>query len=425
MRFMRCLAMLMAFNTTTLQLLATEPKSVDDGFEILSTDWPWWRGPWRNGTADGAQKPPLEFNETKNVLWKAEVPGRGHGSPTVCGDKVFLATADEEQGSQSVLCFERDTGHQLWQTTVHPSGGMRKNERATLASCTLACDGERVFVNFPNSNALFTTALSTEGKQLWQQRISSYVIHQGYGSSPALYQNLVIVSADNKGGGAIAALDRTGGNIVWKRERPNKPNYPSPMLVHSQARDQLIMVGCDQIVSYEPLTGKTIWETEGATTECVTSTFTDGNLVYTSGGYPRNHMSAIRADGSGEVAWQNGSRLYVPSLVIHQGYLYGVLDAGIATCWKADSGQEIWKSRIGGTFSSSPVLVGDNIYISNEAGEFFVFRATPQGFQQLAKNKLGSEVFATPAIVGSRIYHRVAHRDSTGKRQEFLYCLAE
>jgi outer membrane protein assembly factor BamB len=300
---------------------------------------------------------------------------------------------------------------------------MRKNNKATAASSTPACDGERVFINFPNGGGLYTTALDMDGNQLWQQRISDYVVHQGYGSSPTLYQRLVIVSADNKAGGAIAALDRASGEVVWRRERPQKPNYPTPTLVHAAGKDQLIMVGCDLVVSYDPLTGETNWETEGATTECVTSTLTDGNLIYTSGGYPKNHMSAVKADGSGELVWKNSERLYVPSLVIKEGYLYGVLDEGIAMCWKADSGKLMWKARLGGTFSSSPVLVGDQIFVSNEAGEFFVFRANPEQFERLAKNQLGEEIFATPTIVGSRIYHRVAHRSPDGQRQEVLYCL--
>jgi outer membrane protein assembly factor BamB len=410
---------------TACYSFAADRDRVDDGFNVSPSDWPWWRGPLRDGTADSDQSPPIQFSQTEHVVWHADVPGRGHGSPTVFGSRVFLATADETTGSQSVLCFDRQSGELLWDKQVHASGGMRKNNKSTAASSTPACDGQRVFINFPNGGGLYTTALDMDGNQLWQQRISDYVVHQGYGSSPTLYQQVVIVSADNKGGGAIAALDRASGEIVWRRERPTKPNYPTPTLLHVAGKDQLIMVGCDLVVSYNPLTGETNWETEGATTECVTSTITDGNLVYTSGGYPKNHMSAVKADGSGELVWQNSERLYVPSLVIKGDYLYGVLDEGIAMCWKADSGKQMWKARLGGTFSSSPVLVGDQVFVSNEAGEFFVFRASPERFERLAKNQLGEEIFATPTIVGGRIYHRVAHRSPDGQRQEVLYCLGQ
>lgn len=404
--------------------LAQSPR-VDDRISVAPSDWPWWRGPLRNGTADADQTPPTRFSAESNVRWKADVAGRGYGSPTVVGDRVFLATADEATGSQSMLCFDRATGKSLWSTVVHESGGMRKNSKSTAASSTPACDGERVFINFPNNDSLMTSALDVDGKILWKTKVSDYVIHQGYGASPALYQDLVIVSADNKGGGAIAALKRTSGEVVWQRERPKLPNYPTPTILNVAGKDQLIMVGCNQVVSYDPLTGQTNWETQGATEECVTSTVTDGKLIYTSGGYPRNHMSAIAADGSVKVVWENDERLYVPSLVIREGYLYGVLDAGIAMCWKADSGKEMWKARLGGTFTSSPVLVGDKVFISNEAGEFFVFAATPDKFSQVEKNQLGELVMATPAICGGEIYHRVTHVGADGSQQEMLYCISE
>lgn len=404
------------------ELKAVEPNNLNEGFAIKSGDWPWWRGPARNGEADSNQKPPTEWGEDKNIVWKAKIAGRGYGSAIVVGDKVILQTADEATDSQSVVCFERSSGKQLWNSVIHKSGGMRKNKKSTAASSTPACDGERIFVNFANTDAIVTTALDLMGNTIWQQEVSKYVIHQGYGSSPALYQTLVIVSADSKGGGAIAAMDRKSGKIVWRRDRPEKPNYPSPVILHLAGRDQLVMTGCDQIVSYDPLTGATIWEIEGSTTECVTSTVTDGHRIFTSGGYPKNHVSAVRADGSNKIDWESQDRLYVPSLLCRKGYLFAVLDAGIAVCWKSDSGEEMWKARLGGTFSSSPVLVGDKIYATSESGETFMFRADPTKFEELGKNRLGDEVLSTPVIVTNQIFYR-ASQLKEGQRQEFLYCI--
>lgn len=403
---------------------AGEGVAVDDGFDFPATDWPWWRGPQRNGKAAADQSVPLEWSATKNVAWKAEIPGRGHGSPTVVGERIFLATSDEESGSQSVLCFDRSTGKQRWQTQVHASGGMRKNVKSSNASSTVACDGERIFINFPNSEAVYTTALSLDGELLWQTKITDYQIHQGYGSSPAVYQSLVLVSADNKAGGVIAALDRKTGEFVWKRERAEKPNYPSPILLHTAGRDQLLMTGTDLVTSFDPLTGKTLWEVEGATTECVTSTVTVGDLMFTTGGYPESHMSAVRTDGSGETVWRTNTRVYVPSLLAVGNVLFGVMDAGVAACWESESGEDLWKERLGGTFTASPVLVGDKIFATNEAGETFIFRADAEKFELIGKNQLGDEVFATPTICGGRIYMRVTERDGDLNRQ-MLYCLAE
>ncbi len=409
------------------QVTVAEPSTeleVSDGFDISATDWPWWRGPSRNGTAAPDQLPPLHWSDVENIAWKTAIPGRGHGSMCLMGNRIFLQTADESSGAQLVLCVDRASGKELWKTIVHSSGGMRKNERSTAASSTPACDGEQVFVNFPNSDSLVTTALSLNGEQLWQSKISSYIEHQGYGSSPALYQSLVIVSSDNKGGGAIAGLDRSSGKTVWTRERPKEPNYPSPIILRAAGKDQVVLTGCNKVSSFDPLTGKTLWEIKGATTECVTSTVTDGLRVYTSGGYPSNHMSAVSADGKGTIEWENKTRLYVPSLLVRDKILFGTLDAGIAVCWSSESGKELWKNRLGGNFSASPVLVGEMIFATNEDGETFVFHASNESYEEVAKNQLGEEVFATPVICDSRIYYRAA-TTVDGKRQEYLYCIGK
>lgn len=386
-------------------------------------DWPWWRGPTRDGVATPGQTPPLEWSDDKNVLWKVSVPGRGQGSPTVVGEQVFLATADADREVQAVQCFDRKTGQTLWTTEAHRGGWEKKgNAKSTLASASVACDGERVFINFLHAGAVYATALSRDGKQLWQQKVSDFVNHQGYGASPAIYGSLVLIAADNKGTGTIAALDRATGKFVWRNDRPAKPNYTSPILMNVQGREQLIFVGCDLVSSFEPLTGKKLWETEGATTECVTSTVTDGERIFTSGGYPKNHISAVRADGSGKIEWENNARVYVPSMIVRDGHLYGVLDAGVAMCWKSDTGEEVWKGRISGTFSSSLALVNDTLLATNEAGKTYVFKADPSGFQLLGENQLGDEAFATPVICGNRIYHRFAAKVD-GKRQEFLACI--
>lgn len=392
-------------------------------------DWPWWRGADRDGNASPDQKPPLKWSESENVLWKSPIPGRGHGSAAILGDQVFVAAADEERQVQSLIALDRETGARLWETVVHEGGfqvkGKKKpNEKASRASSTPATDGERVFINFFHDNAIWTTAIDLGGDILWQRKICDYVVHQGYGASPAVYGDLLIVSADNKGGGVICGLDRKTGETRWTRERPPKPNYASPIVLRANGRDQLVVSGCDLVTSLDPQSGEEIWQIDGATTECVTSAVTDGQHVFTSGGYPKNHISAVVADGSGKVAWENNTRAYVPSMIHKDGYLYLALDAGVATCFRCSDGEEMWKARLGGTFSSSPVLVGELIFATNEEGATFVFKATPEKFQRVAVNQLGESVFATPTICGNRIYTRVAHREN-GRRQEYVYCLGE
>ena len=386
------------------------------------TDWPSWRGPTGDGHANPDQEPVVKWSDSENVLWSVNVPGRGHGSPTVAGNKVFLATADPKTGSQSVLCYDFSTGKEIFNTTVHESGAMVKNKKASAASTSPLCDGERVYVGFPNSGSLIASALDMNGKVLWQTKISPYIVHQGYGGSASLYKNLVIIASDNKAGGAVAALNPKTGEIVWKNDRPKKPNYASPVVVKADEKEQLVITGCDLVTSYDPTTGKKLWEVEGATTECVTTTVTDGKHVYSSGGYPKNHVAAYLADGSGKKVWESKTRVYVPSMLMKDGYLYAVADAGVAVCFNAATGEEMWKKRLGGTFSASLVLVKDNLYAVNEAGKSFIFKASPEGYESVGVNQLGDETFATPTICHSKILIRIADREN-GKRQEKLYCI--
>lgn len=426
-RFLLSLATIaVAWTVLTAESLAQRDSTPGDtAGPFVATDWPWWRGPSRNGHASAAQDPPLTWSETENVVWRVAIPGRGHGSPTVVGDRVLLATADEVADTRSVICLDRETGDIVWQTVVH--AGLPtppRNAKGTQASSSVACDGQRYFINFLHDGGMVTSALGRDGEILWQRRVADYVVHQGYGSSPAIFGPLVIVSADSKAGGALAGLDRQTGAVVWSRPRPQTPNYPSPIILDVAGRTQLLMTGCDLVTSLDPLSGAELWEIPGATTECVTSTVTDGELIYTSGGYPKNHLAAVRADGSGTIVWENETRVYVPSMIVTAGHLFAVTDAGVAMCWVAATGEELWKGRLGGTFSSSPVLVGDRLYVTNEAGESFVFRATPDRFELLGTSRLGDECFATPAICDSRLYHRVA-RTTGDVRQEFLYCLGQ
>jgi len=385
-----------------------------------AADWPAWRGPTHDGIAAPGQNPPLHWSETEGVLWKVPLPGRGHGSPTVVGDRVYLATADVE--NQSVLCLSRNTGQRVWETKVHggqPDPGHHSNSSA--ASSTVACDGSRLYINFLNDGAVYTSALDLNGKLLWQHKVCDFVTHQGFGSSPVLHESLVIVSADHRGGGVIVALNRETGDLVWSQPRPKIPNYTSPAVVNAGGRTQVVLAGCNLISSFDPGNGKKLWELNGSTEECVVTPVTDGTRIFTSGGYPKNHTVAVFADGSSRVAWQNTARVYVPSMIQKEGYLYAVMDAGLAVCWTADTGTEMWKERLGGDFFASPVMVDNRIYATNVRAKTFVFEATPKHFEILAQNQLGDEAYASPVICGSRIYLRVAaHGD---KREECLYCI--
>ncbi|MAT15673.1 MAG: serine/threonine protein kinase [Planctomyces sp.] len=422
----------LSFFVTTLFLAVSatvQAANPNAGLNLQPTDWPWWRGQQWDGIAPGNQHPPLTWSAEENVVWKAEIPGRGHGSATVVGDFVYLASADEVDELQYVLCYDRTTGKELWRTEVHKggftaSGDRQGNQKSTKASSTVACDGERLFITMFNSDAVWLTSLSLKGEILWQKKVSDYIVHQGYGASPTIYGPLVIAVADNKGGGAVVGFDRKTGDRVWEHPRPQTANYPSPIIVNVNNQDQLVFIGCNLIESLDPLTGKVNWTMEGSTTECVTSTVTNGEYVLSTGGYPDQHTTVVKADGSGEVVWTNKTKSYVPSLLLKDNYLYAVTDGGIAICYDFRTGDVEWRGRLSGDFTSSPVLVDDLIFATNESGETFIFRANPKKFEKVGENKLGDECFATPVITGDQIFTRVAFRSDEG-RQEYLYCLGK
>jgi outer membrane protein assembly factor BamB len=390
-----------------------------------SGDWPGWRGPTGDGHAAAGQTVPMKWSETENVLWRTPIPGRGHSSPTVVGDRVYLATADMAKEEQRVLCFDRATGKPVWDTVVHrgkleQTGGHRQ---ASQASASVAWDGGRLYINFLNDKAIYTTALDPAGKIVWQQRVSDFVPHQGFGASPVVHESVVLVTADHRGGGKFAGLDKQTGKIVWQRDRPKIPNYASPALVTIGGRAQMVVPGCNLVSSLEPLTGKVLWEIEGSTEETVVTAATDGHRVFVSGGYPKSHTMAVEADGSGKIAWQNSTRGYVPSMLVREGHVYAILDSGHAVCWKSDTGEEKWREKVDKDFFASPVMVGNRIYATSLSGVTWIFEATPQKFTLLTQNKLGDEALASPAICGGRVYLR--HAKKGDPRQEYLWCIGE
>jgi outer membrane protein assembly factor BamB len=388
-------------------------------------DWPAWRGPTGDGQAAAGQEVPVKWSETENVIWRAPIHGRGHGSPTVVGNRVYLTTADVAKQEQFVVCLDRASGQPVWETVVHRGPLETKGHRnSSAASSTLAWDGERFFVNFHHREAVHTTALDATGKILWQQRIGDFVMHQGFGSSPVVHESVVVVTADHRGGGKVAGLDRRTGRIVWQQDRPQIANYTSAAIVAAAGRPQAVVAGCNLISSFDPLTGRKLWEIAGATEECVVTAVTDGQRVFVSGGYPKNNVTAVEADGSGRIAWQNGNRLYVPSMLVRDGHIYAVLDAGQAVCWKSDTGEERWREKVDRDFYASPVMFGSRVYATSQRGVTSVFEATPQAYRLIAQNPLGDEALASPAICGGRLYLRSAKK--TGEvRQEYVWCIGQ
>jgi outer membrane protein assembly factor BamB len=391
---------------------------------IFAADWPAWRGPAGDGHAAAGQKLPVKWSESENLVWKAAVRGRGHGSPIVVGDQVLLATADVETEEQLVLSFDRATGKSRWETVVHRENLNTKGHKiSSQASSDVVSDGERLFVNFLNNGAIFTTALDLNGKQLWQRRVCDFQVHQGFGSSPVIYQNIVLVSADHRGGGKMTGLNKLTGEIVWQQDRPPVANYASPGIVNAVGMVQAVLAGCNKVESFDPLTGKKLWSIDGSTEETVVTAVTDGSRVFLGGGYPKNHTMALEADGSGKIAWENVTKTYVPSMIVKNGHVFAVGDAGRAVCWHSATGEERWNEKVDREFYGSPVMADSRIYVTSKGGVTSVFEATPEKFTLLGQNSLGDECFSSPAICDDRIYLRSAKTSPI--RQEFLWCVGE
>ncbi len=394
--------------------IATQPDS----------DWATWRGPAGNGIAPD-QPLITTWSNDQHVTWKTNIPGRGHGSPIVCGDQIFLATADNSAQTQSVVAFSRDNGKLQWQTTVSQGGfpgSSQMHGKSSHANGTLACDGNRLYGAFLAHDEVTAFALDLQGDEIWKQTVSSFNSKFGYAPSPALYKSTVIFAADNRGGGCLAALDRASGKIAWRKSRPAVSTYSSPVVANVAGRDQLLISGCNALSSYDPHTGKEIWSCAGtAEATCGTVVWNERH-VFASGGYPESETLCVLADGSSKKAWSGSFKAYEPSMVIAGDFLYVVTDKGIAHCVEAATGKMQWKQRLNGSFSGSPVVCNGLIYVTNDRGTTYVIEASPKACKVVAENQLGNDTYASPAISDGQLFLRVG-TPGQGARQEMLYCL--
>lgn len=394
-------------------------------WSLDAADWRQWRGPNGNNIAEPGNDVPVEWSDTRNVIWKTEVPGRGHSTPIVVGDLIVLTSADEQGQQQGVFGFDRKTGQRRWGTVISRGGFPKVHGKNTHASSTACSDGEKIYATFNHHGKVEAVALDFDGKIVWRKDVGAFVpkrYEYGYAASPTLYHNTIIICGDSDTVAWVKALDTDAGRVVWEQQRPHKLNWSSPIVTNVAGRDQLLISGGEQITSYDPATGAPLWNQECLTMATCGTVVCDEDTVYASGGYPKKETVAVKADGSGQILWRNNVKCYEQSMLIHDGYLYAVDDNGIAFCWHAKTGQEQWKQRLQGPVSASPVLVGDNIYASNERGTTFVFKANPQRFESVARNQLGTESFATPTVVDDRIYLRVAAGQG-GNRSEALFAI--
>ena len=424
-----------------------------DNVPEYEKNWPQWRGPYANGISpDG--NPPVQWGEGKNIKWKIEIPGRGHATPVIWGDQIFISTAvpankQEEKKEQDeepqegrrrgmsfretnemhqfvVFSINRQNGKIQWQKTVKEEIPQpRTHEFGSWASHSPVTDGKHVYAYF-GSHGLY--CLDMQGNLKWERDFGqmSKRMSFGEGSSPVLYQDKIIVVWDHEGESFIIAMDKNTGKDVWKVHRDEATTWATPFIAVVDGKPQVITSGTQRIRSYHFATGDLIWECGGMTANCIPMPVVSNNIVYIMSGFRGSAMLAIdllKAKGditnSGAIVWEyDKDTPYTPSPLLLDNYLYFLsVNNGILSCLDARDGKVYYtKERLEGMGNLFTSLVGlkDRIYILGGSGLTHVIKTGPK-FEILAKNKLDDHFHASPAIIGNNLYLRGF---------KYLYCIS-
>jgi outer membrane protein assembly factor BamB len=394
-------------------------------------NWPQWRGPRGDGTSLD-QNVPTSWNGLtgENVAWKTPIPGRGHSSPIVFEDQIFIATCIETTNERVLVCVDRREGKILWQQTVLESALEKKHNLNSFASATPVTDGKTVYVSFletdntevPAKNvstpkmvtpgSMVIAAYDFDGKQLWVNRPSPFSSVHGYCSSPVIFEDLLIINGDHDGESHILALDRHSGELIWKFPRVHQTrSYCTPIIREVAGKTQMVFSGSKQVISLDPRTGKTHWVVEGPTEQFVASMVFDGSLFYLSAGFPDHYVMAIRPDGEGDVTdthvqWSiTDAKCYVPSPVLVGEQLFVADDRGTLNCFSTADGSRYWIDRLGGHFSASLVTANGLVYCTADDGKVVVVKPDKK-LNVVSTNTLGENSFASPAMSQGQIFIR-------------------
>lgn len=389
----------------------------------LAEDWPQWRGPRLDGTSLETNIP-THWSASKNIKWKTSIPGKGHSSPIVWSDRIFLTTCIEENQQRMLLCLDRESGKVLWEKQVLKSPLEHKNQLNSYASATPATDGKHVWVAFFQIPKIELACYDFDGNEVWRKSPGEFHSMHGFCSSPILYKDLVILNCDQDSPAAcIVAYNKDTGEEKWRTERPNHTrSYCTPIIRELAGKEQLVLSGSKCVASYDPENGRQLWIMDGPTEQFVASPVVTDGLVLITGGFPTYHLVVINPDGSGDISkskvlWhEHGSvASYVPSPIAAGDWFFVVSDGGIASCWEAKTGMMLWKRHLGQHHSASAVSADGNLYFSADNGDTFVIKASPK-FELISQNPLGEEVRASPAISHSELFIRGLQN---------LYCIAD
>lgn len=405
-------------------------------------DWPQFRGWQAAGIADG-RYPPVSWDAQAwtNVRWKMSIPGLGHASPIVVGERVFIVTAisgepepklrvglygdiapvdDRSVHSWHLYSFDKRTGKLLWDRTLAEGvPKIKRHTKATHANSTPASDGNHVVV-FLASEGLHCYDVC--GNLLWKKDLGVLdsgfyflpAAQWGFGSSPIIYRGQVIVQCDVQKNSFLAAFDVRDGRELWRTARDDVPTWSTPTICAGATRTELVVNGCKHAGGYDPMTGQELWRLGGGGDIPVPTPVVAGDLVFFSSAHGfQAPLCAVRAGASGDItpkagatadphiAWHKRAEgIYMQTPIVYGDQLYACRDNGVVSCYDAGSGELLYRERLGGGrsgFTASPVAADGKLYFTSEEGDIFVVQAGPR-FQLLATNPMGEVCMATPAI---------------------------
>jgi outer membrane protein assembly factor BamB len=390
-----------------------------------SENWPGWRGPREDGISH-EENVPTDW-DVAHAVWKTALPGAGHASPIVWGDRVVTVTALPDQQDRIALCLDRATGRILWQKTVVHGPLEKLNPENTYASGTPSTDGKLVYVVFRVGDDIAVAAHNlSDGEQVWLVRPGKHVGEWGFSNSPVLYKNMVIVDGDSKGDSFLVALNRDDGRTIWRVDRTHKGiSYSAPLIREMAGRMQLVQCGDRRVTGFDPDTGKELWTVDGPSQEFVATPFYDetSKLVFVSSSWPERNILAIRPDGSGNVTdtnivWHDKKGApYIVSFVTVGDLFFSISSDGTLFCYDAATGKNYWHEKVR-RHHASPVLAGGLLYCINDDGQINVIKPG-KTFQRVAQFEMGEQCYASPAISNGQVFLRgFEHLFCIGKPNE-------
>ena len=421
------------------------------------TNWPSFRGLNASGIAVGSTVTSWNTQKSENILWKTSIAGLGHSSPIIWGDRLFVTTAvnqskaaplkvglygepesaeDNEVQQWRVLCLDKKTGQVLWEKTAREgTPKVRRHPKATHANCTMASDGNCV-VAFFGSEGLFCYDL--EGQLRWQKNLGilrasptvyndapdpeGWKLEWGFASSPIIYNGCVFIQCDVLTNGFVAAFKLGDGQELWRTPRDDTGTWSTPNVCLDGPRPQLLVNGWKHMGGYDLRTGEEIWRMSGGGDCPVPTPMVAKGLIFLMSAHgPRSPIYAVRTSAMGDVSLREGATTnayvawsvlrggsYMETPMIYGEYVYSCQTDGVLSCYKASTGEKIYKARLGSGgdgFTASPVASQSGLYFTSEHGAVFVVQPSAE-FKVLATNQMNEVCMATPAISEATIYFR-------------------